>query len=72
MEKVVNKAIDKLQNDLQTDGMGLGIYLRHYKPKIWEEVKNDWDVGENYFSKSEIDVVVMVKIEEPGSVNRSS
>lgn len=72
VEKVVNKAIDKLQNDLQTDGMGLGIYLRHYKPKIWEEVKNDWDVGENYFSKSEIDVVVMVKIEEPGSVNRSS
>lgn len=71
-EEIVKKTIDTLQKDLQTDGMGLWLYLNRYKPKLWKEVKNDWDVGENYFSKSEINVVVNVKVEEPGDINRSS
>src|SRR5690606_35000902 len=54
VEKMLNQTIEKLQQDFQTDGMGLWKYVSRFHPKIWEKIKEDWDVGENYFSKSEI------------------
>lgn len=72
VEKMLNQTIEKLQQDFQTDGMGLWKYVSRFHPKIWEKIKEDWDVGENYFSKSEIVVNANVTIEQPGSINRTA
>ncbi|MEK4496638.1 Ger(x)C family spore germination C-terminal domain-containing protein [Ureibacillus sp. FSL W8-0352] len=72
IEKIVKNTIDKIQNDFQTDAMGLGEYLNRYYPKIWKEVQDEWDNGKNYFSKSDIDCEVKIVIEEPGSINKTT
>lgn len=71
-EMKMQKAIDQLQNDFQTDALNINSYLSRYHPKVWKEVKDDWDYGENYFSKSEITTNVNVTIGKPGSINRST
>lgn len=72
IEEMVKNTINKLQNDFQTDAMGLGKYLNRYYPKIWKEVQDEWDNGKNYFSKSDIDCEVKIVIEEPGSINKTT
>lgn len=72
IEEMVKNTINKLQNDFQTDAMGLGEYLNRYYPKIWKEVQDEWDNGKNYFSKSDIDCEVKIVIEEPGSINKTT
>lgn len=70
-EYKMEEAIQRLQNDLQTDVIGTGTYLSHFHPKIWKEVKDNWDFGENYFSKSEIKAKVKITISKPGSINKT-
>lgn len=72
VEEIMRKTLDKLQNDLQADPLGVGVYLHHYHPDLWESLKDDWDYGENYFSKSTFDINVDVTIETPGTINRTS
>lgn len=72
IEEMVKNTINKLQNDFQTDAMGLGEYLNRYYPKIWKEVQDEWDNGKNYFSKSDIDCEVKIVIVEPGSINKTT
>ncbi|WP_158589702.1 MULTISPECIES: Ger(x)C family spore germination protein [Clostridia] len=55
------------QKDLQVDIIGLGdeVFHRHYD--LWQQVKNDWDTGKNYFSKAEIVVKVDTTIKKTGA-----
>ncbi|MED3765154.1 Ger(x)C family spore germination protein [Ureibacillus terrenus] len=70
-EDMMENAVKKLQNDFQTDVMGLQEYISRHHPKIWKKVKDNWDSGENYFSKSEIKCIVNVTLQEPGSINQT-
>lgn len=72
VEEMVKGTIKRLQEDFQTDAMGLGEYLSQHHPKIWKEVKEDWEKGEHYFSKCEFDINVQLFITEPGSINRTT
>lgn len=65
-------AIDKLQNELKVDVLKLGNALENQHPKEWEKVKDDWDYGANYFSKSKIEVKVSVKIRGTDAILRST
>ena len=72
IEEITKKAVEKLQKDYQTDVLGLGRYLNSYHPKLWEQTKDNWEKGENLFSKSKINFQVNSVIERPGSMNRTS
>lgn len=72
VEEIVKETIDTLQHDVQADAIGLSIYLSRFHPKVWDEVKDNWDFGENYFEKTDIEVKARVKIEEPGNINRTT
>lgn len=41
---IVDKAMKKIQNDLQTDIIGLGNAFYRKYPKDWKSVKNQWDI----------------------------
>ena len=34
IEEITTKTVEKLQKDLQTDVLGLGVYLKNYHPKV--------------------------------------
>lgn len=72
VHEIMTKAVEKLQKDYQTDIVGLGSYLHHYHPKVWEQTKDNWDSGENNFSKSKINFDIHVLIERPGTINKTS
>ncbi|WP_235864575.1 Ger(x)C family spore germination protein [Ureibacillus acetophenoni] len=72
ISELTEKAVEKLQKDYMTDVLGLGTYLHHYHPKLWEQMKNNWEIGENYFSKSKITFDIDVLIERPGTINKTS
>ncbi|MFD2044742.1 Ger(x)C family spore germination protein [Ornithinibacillus salinisoli] len=59
--------VEKVKDELQVDVLGLDNYLRMNHYSLWEEVKGDWDYGENYFSKSDIKVNVNTTVREPGN-----
>ena len=65
------EAVEKAQNEYKVDYLNLGEYLRQNNYKLWNEVKDDWDSGENYFSSAKIDFDVQVRVRTTGSVNKS-
>lgn len=71
-ELKMKKAINKLQNELETDILGIGGHLSRFHPKIWKKVKEDWEQGENYFVKTKIVPKVKVTLVKPGSINKTT
>ncbi|MEC2159435.1 Ger(x)C family spore germination protein [Virgibacillus halodenitrificans] len=71
VHKIVNQAIVKVKDDLKVDAFRLSseLYQKHYP--FWEEIEEDWDRGENIFSKSEIEVKVQTEIKNAGVTNRT-
>ncbi|API93534.1 Ger(x)C family spore germination protein [Virgibacillus sp. 19R1-5] len=67
IDELTEGTIKVAQNDLQVDFIGLGDELFHRHYDIWQQVKDDWDVGKNYFSKAEIDVKVDTTIKKTGA-----
>ncbi|KGR80291.1 Ger(x)C family spore germination protein [Ureibacillus manganicus] len=72
IHEITTKAVEKLQKDYKTDVLELGPYLHHYHPKVWEQTKDNWEFGENNFSKSKINFDIHVMIERPGTINKTS
>lgn len=72
VHEITTKAVERLQKDFQTDVLLLGPYLHHYHPKVWEQTKDNWDSGENNFSKSKVNFDIHVMIERPGTINKTS
>ncbi|SHG88972.1 Ger(x)C family spore germination protein [Ornithinibacillus halophilus] len=60
-------AIAKLKDELKVDIFDFDDYLTMYHYELWKEVEDDWDYGENYFSKSDININVNAIILDPGS-----
>jgi spore germination protein len=71
IERLANDTIGKVHKDFQVDVLGLGEYLRQNHPDTWKVIKQDWDHGRNYFSKSTIGVEAKVKIRAIGTSNKT-
>ncbi|HLU22369.1 MAG TPA: Ger(x)C family spore germination protein, partial [Bacillaceae bacterium] len=71
VEEITKKTIHKAQKDLETDIFGMEDKLKKFHYDTWKEVHNNWDHGENYFSKSNIHVNVNVKVRTDGVVDIS-
>ncbi|UOQ86475.1 Ger(x)C family spore germination protein [Gracilibacillus salinarum] len=67
IETLVQAAVTKVKDDLQVDIFTFDDYLRIHHYDFWQEVKQNWDTGENYFSKSTITFKVDADIEQPGN-----
>ncbi|UOQ46968.1 Ger(x)C family spore germination protein [Gracilibacillus caseinilyticus] len=67
IEKIAQDAVTKVKDDLQVDIFTFDDYLRIHHYDFWQDIKQNWDTGENYFSKSTIKVVVDADIEQPGN-----
>lgn len=70
VKELTAKTIEKAQQDLQVDVLGIGkkLYQSHYD--LWQEIKEDWEQGEGYFSSAVIKVNTEVKIDRVGSADR--
>lgn len=71
IERLAKDTINKVHKDMKTDVLGLGSYLKQERPQLWNQIRNDWDRGRNYFAKSEIQVKAKAYIRNIGDVNKS-
>lgn len=62
--RLVNLVIKKMQEDYQVDVAGFGNQIRIKHPKLWEEVKKDWD---KTFSEVQINSTVNITITDYGT-----
>ena len=71
MKASIEQVIEKGQNELNTDILGIwkNMESKHYK--IWKEIKDDWEQGENYFSKANFDVEVHAEIYSVGTSSKT-
>jgi spore germination protein len=65
--ELANLSVTHIKDELGVDVLDFGNYLRIHHHGLWEEVMDDWDHGENYFSQSEILLNVNATIAEPGT-----
>lgn len=65
IEVEVKMALNKTQKILNSDVIGFGRSLKENYPKVWENVKEDWD---KIFPNVEYNVKVDVKFEKPGLI----
>lgn len=71
VEKLVNKVIEKAQGEFNAEIFGFDDKMRERHYRTWEKIKNDWDQGENYFSKSDIEVTGKVRIRTAGAIDKA-
>lgn len=65
-EKMVDsckKTLDKAQHELKTDIFGFGESIHRAYPKVWNELKNNWD---NEFTKLQVNFTVDTIIRDMG------
>ncbi|RID81833.1 Ger(x)C family spore germination protein [Peribacillus asahii] len=67
IERIINGVIDKVQKKYKADVFELGAYLKQEHYKTWKQVNKEWEKGENYFSKSVVDVQVRVDVRQIGA-----
>ncbi|MBT2600623.1 MULTISPECIES: Ger(x)C family spore germination protein [unclassified Oceanobacillus] len=67
VKSLITGTIEKVRDEYETDILGLAEHLITKEPKIWKQVKDDWDYGENYFKDVEITLSVNIDIREPGN-----
>lgn len=67
----MEKTIDKFQNELKIDLLGLNRVLEQRKYDTWKKIKENWDRGEETFSTSQIHVDTDINIRMPGSSGTS-
>ncbi|MFS0752732.1 Ger(x)C family spore germination protein [Oceanobacillus sp. 1P07AA] len=67
VKSLITGTIEKVRDEYETDILGLAEHLKTKEPKIWKQVKDDWDYGENYFKDVEITLSVNIDIREPGN-----
>ena len=61
------QVLNMIKDEIQVDMLQIDDYLRIHHYRLWEEIKDDWDYGENLFSQSEIEIHVQVDIMDPGT-----
>lgn len=69
--EMTTDTVSLLQGNMQTDLLGLNTHLYKYHYSLWSSIKNDWESGQHYFSKSNVKIDVKVTIEKPGNIIKS-
>ena len=69
--EITTQSVSILQKDLQTDLLGLNTHLSEYHYPLWTKIKDDWEGGQHYFAKSDVNLDVNVTIEKPGKILKS-
>ncbi|RXT04871.1 Ger(x)C family spore germination protein [Ammoniphilus sp. CFH 90114] len=69
--RIAYRAANKLQKEFKVDAMRLGEYLHDYHPDVWAVLKDDWDTGKHYFSKSTIQLEAKVIVRNSGVIYKS-
>ncbi|OAS82970.1 MULTISPECIES: Ger(x)C family spore germination protein [Metabacillus] len=64
VNRLVNLVIKKMQEDYQVDVAGFGNQIRIKHPKLWEDIKKDWD---KTFSEVQINFTVNITITDFGT-----
>ncbi|AVQ98091.1 hypothetical protein OBCHQ24_03240 [Oceanobacillus iheyensis] len=70
VKELTAKTIKKVQQELNTDVLGVSKNLYQFHYDFWQEVKEDWENGENYFSSADIKINSEVRIDRVGSADR--
>lgn len=63
VKKDLDSLVTKLQKEYKADAIKISDYLRKYHPRLWDQVKDNWD---EVFSQATIDVNVNVIIRRRG------
>lgn len=71
IERIVMEVAEKLQQEYKADVLGLGERVRISNYQLWQQIKDDWDRGRNFFSKSEIQVKAEVNIRHFQNIQHS-
>ena len=69
--EITTHTVSILQKDVKTDLLGLDTHLYKYHYPLWSKVKDDWETGQLYFFKSDVNIDVNVTIEKPGNILKS-
>ncbi|MGM0879103.1 MAG: Ger(x)C family spore germination protein, partial [Bacillota bacterium] len=68
VKSIVEQAINKVQEEFQSDIFGFGEVIHRTDPKAWKEIKNNWD---QEFVDLPVNVKADVKIRRVGTVGQS-
>ncbi|MDF2681755.1 MAG: spore gernimation protein [Brevibacillus sp.] len=71
IERMSQDTITKLHKQMAVDAIQLGSFLKQYHFKLWSQIKNDWEKGQQLYKKSEIAVEADVFIRNIGGINRA-
>ena len=66
--KLAIKRLDKAQHELKTDIFGFGEHIHRKYPKVWNELKDDWDTE---FEKLQVNFIFDTKIKDVGLILKS-
>lgn len=70
IQTMMYSVLEKLQKQYKADAIGLSDYLNENHYRIWQKIKDDWDHGENLFSKCRVIVRVNAKLRIFGTIER--
>lgn len=71
IEKAILKTTDKAQKELNADIFNVWREMETKHNDTWEKMKDDWESGENYFSKADFDIEVNTSIYSTGTTNKT-
>jgi spore germination protein len=67
LTQLTSRTLQKVQQEYGVDVLGLREYLARNHHGVWESIKDDWEQGEQLFTRSEISVDVRTKVRIVGS-----
>lgn len=68
IETLTAGVVEKTQKEYNADVLGLGSFLHQEHYDSWKTIKNDWESGSQYFSKSNIHVNAKVIVRSIGTI----
>jgi spore germination protein len=71
IERTIKDTLHKVHREFKVDVMGLGKQVQLKDYTFWKEVEGDWNQGEDYYSKSSINVTVQASVQNIGNVVES-
>ncbi len=70
IQALMYDVLNKLQKQYKADAIGLSDYLNENHYRAWQKIKNDWEGGEQLFSKCRVLVKVNTKMRIIGAIDR--
>lgn len=68
VKTLIDEAINSVQHEYKVDIFGFGQVIRRAAPKLWKQIKNEWDT---YFVDLPVNVTVDSRVRRTGTLNNS-